>query len=130
MSHEALGHWVLSDLGCFYCLTPPMLLFLVVSGGWGLACSCSPGPVGGDGSQAAHQVVTEGAKLRQGQVSRHLDLIVTMKTRGQLQFLIQHTTVEGSRLLHLHHRNMYDCQQPITVKSHQATVMNLALSGT
>lgn len=69
-------------------------------------CTRSSGPVGSDGSQAADQVVTEGAKLRQRQVGRHLDVVVTMETGGQVQtvVLFHHISPELSHLLHLKHR--------------------------
>lgn len=95
-------------------------------GGRGLACTHSPRPVGGDGSQAADQVMTEGAKLRQRQVGRHLDIIVTMETRVQVQTvaLIQGAAAaELNRLLHLQHRDTQSTvslEQPITVR-HQRT---------
>lgn len=68
--------------------------------------------------------MTEGAKLRQCQVDRHLDLVVTMETRGQVRtvVLICYTAAELSRLLHLKHRNTQSAvsmdarEQPITVK--------------
>lgn len=38
------------------------------------------GPVGADGSQAAGQIVAEGAELNQRQVGCHLGLVVTVET--------------------------------------------------
>ncbi|TNN22916.1 hypothetical protein EYF80_066968 [Liparis tanakae] len=71
-------------------------------GGRGLACTCRRGPVGGDGSQAPDEVVTEGAELRQRQVGRHLALVVTMETGGQVHALVlRRLDGEMSRLLHL-----------------------------
>lgn len=72
-------------------------------------CGCSRAPVGGDGSQAADQVVTERAKLRQRQVDRHLDLVVTMETTGKVQteVLIHH--LELRLLLHLKHTHTVSC---------------------
>lgn len=58
-------------------------------GGWNLPCTFKVGPVGGDGSQAADQVMTEGAKLRQRQVRRHLDLILAVETRGDVRTVVQ-----------------------------------------
>jgi len=71
-------------------------------GGRGLACTCRLGPIGGDGSQASDEVVTKGAELRQRQVGRHLQLVVTMETGGQVHSLVLiRLDGEMSRLLHL-----------------------------
>ena len=68
-------------------------------------CGCNRAPVGGDGSQAADQVVTERAKLRQRQVDRHLDLVVTMETTGKVQMEVLIHDLELCLLFHLKHAN-------------------------
>lgn len=70
-------------------------------GGRGLACSS----VGGQDFEGPHQVVTEGAQLRQRQVDPHLDIEAVLESRDlvQIRVLIRTVAFELSRLLQLKH---------------------------
>lgn len=62
----------------------------------------SAGPVGADGSQAAGQIVAEGAQLNQCQVGRHLGLVVTGETGSCIPSKsFSAVPIQANRLRHL-----------------------------
>lgn len=90
----------------------PSLLGRVVSPA-GLGCAA---PVAVDGSQAAAQIVAEGAELNQSQVGRHLGLVLTLETRSYVHsWSFRGVHVQAKRLLHLPPVRE-DSDQPITAK--------------
>lgn len=100
----------------------PFLLRLVVSPTLSAAMLGCAGPVGVDGSQAAAQIVAEGAQLNQSQVRRHLGLVLTRETRSYVHgqsFRAVH--VQAKRFLHLPPVRE-DSEQPITAKHKQLGV--------